>query len=158
MLPSKVRPRPSGIGVARNRAESCGTGGASPPLTICDSSLKRAFPRSPSVMAMSGLLFVSIQGGQAAALVNPYPRLIDPNWALQHARVRKASEASDDNENVPGPVTHDFNLLSAETKTDADSGRKRVTHVSAKGCSRQGSIAEFSSCRGNPDTQAHRPW
>jgi hypothetical protein len=65
---------------------------------------------------MSGLLFVSIQGGPAAAWVNPYPRLIDPNWALQHARVRKASEASDDNENVPGPVTHDFNLLSAETK------------------------------------------
>jgi len=39
---------------------------------------------------------------------------------LQYTRVRKASEASDDNENESGPVTHDFNLLSAETKTDAD--------------------------------------
>ena len=55
-------------------------------------------------------------------------------YTLQHARVRKASEASDDNETESGPVTHDFNLLSAETKADADQDENGVRHVRGKGC------------------------
>jgi hypothetical protein len=55
--------------------------------------------------------------------------------SAQLARLRRPS---DDTENESGPVTHDFNLLSAENEHGHGREQKRVPDVRAKGSSRQG--------------------